>query len=100
MGVTDQARDRRHGPLDGPVTGEGRLVLLPVGAWDLRATVALQVARAMPAEQRRARHVASPAWTWTALGARWLDESVCLPLEVIDAAAAWPTPLPPSSPTS
>jgi len=85
IGVTDQARDRRHGPLDGSVTGEGRLVLLPVGAWDLRATVALQVARAMPAEERRALHVASAAGGWTTLGAHWQGESVSLPLQVIDA---------------
>jgi hypothetical protein len=61
-----------------------RLVLIPVGQFDLRATVALEQSLRLPADTRRAIHVTTDEDGMHALATAWMASALEFPLDIID----------------
>ena len=62
----------------------GRLVLVPVGQFDLRAVTPLEYAWRIPAEERRALHVATDEQELWALADAWMGSTHSLRLHVVE----------------
>jgi hypothetical protein len=67
-----------------PIGSRRRLVLVPVGGWDIRTTRPLDLAWRAVATERRALHVATDEEALWRLGQAWMSSGQSVPLHTVE----------------